>query len=222
MTVASASQGFFGPHLWHILILAAWVPTFGVIVLVQRLHEPHSASNGVGLSTFQPDLGCQAGEAAVRLHFPWCQWMALGSVCAAIVHFIVMPAHFAQSNWYGSFFLVAAIGQLAFAVGVVTRPTRPLLVAGIIAYALVITLWLVSRFIGVPIGPDNGATEPIGFLDVVASVAELFVLVFGILALRSRIVTQNWRWSQWSRFLRFAAPICVILTISVGFLAPRS
>jgi hypothetical protein len=73
------------------------------------------------------------------------------------------------------------------------------------------------------LGPDNGATEPIGPLDTLASVAELVVVVFGMLALRTRrIAAPSWRWSAWSPPLRLAAPLCVAGTVAVSLLAARS
>jgi len=148
--------------------------------------------------------------------------MAIGSVCAALVHVAVMPDHFRQSAWYGSFFLAAAISQVVFAVAVVVRPTRRVVIAGIAGCSLVVVLWLITRLVGVPIGPDNGATESFGLLDILASVAEIAVIGAGVGALWTWDATPAWRWAQWSRTMRLAAPSCVAVALAASLLGSRS
>jgi len=68
--------------------------------------------------------------------------------CAALIHTAVMPAHFAQSVWNGSFFLAAAVGQLCFAALVIIRPCRHVVLAGIACSVSVVVLWLLTRTVG--------------------------------------------------------------------------
>jgi hypothetical protein len=121
-----------------------------------------------------------------------------------------MPDHFAESLWYGSFFLVAAAGQLAFVALVLLRPTRGIVRTGVIASLLVIALWLVTRTIGVPVGPDQGETEPYGLLDAISSAAEACTALFGVLALRAWTGASAWRWGHWPPVLKGAAPMILI------------
>jgi hypothetical protein len=86
----------------------------------------------------------------------------------------------------------------------------------------VIALWLISRVWGVPIGPDNGATESFGFLDALASSYEALAVVFGLLALRSLVPAPAWRWSKWAPTLRVVAPLCVAGTLVAAVLGSRS
>lgn len=104
------------------------------------------------------------------------------SGAAAAIHFAVIGEHFAEYWAFGAFFLVLAWFQAAWAVLVVTRPSRPLLLFGAIANGAVLVIWLWSRTLGLPIGPEAGETEPAELIDVVATVAE-GLLVVGCLAM---------------------------------------
>ncbi len=152
----------------------------------------------------------------------WCQAMAVSSVSAALIHLAVMPSHFRQSVWYGSFFLGAALGQVYFASMVLSKPSRRWVMAGVAGSTLVVALWLITRIVGVPIGPDNGATEPFGLLDILASVAEIATAVFGGLALHSWSGRPAWRLSQWSRVMRLAAGVSIVVAVAASILGSRS
>ncbi|MBV9486142.1 MAG: hypothetical protein JO246_08820 [Frankiaceae bacterium] len=102
---------------------------------------------------------------------------ALLSVAAAGVHFTVAPEHFDESALYGTFFLVTATAQVAYAVLLLVRPSRPLLAVGWLANALVVGLWLVTRLVAIPLGPAAGEREAFSGLDVLASSFELLFLV---------------------------------------------
>jgi hypothetical protein len=230
--VASASNAFLGKHLWHIVLLAIWIPIFGVVVLVERVRAHGTATadraHAIG-TTNSGDVAVQTEHRSPRVRTAdetrcstYCLYAALGSVCAALVHTAVMPDHFRESIWYGGFFVVAAVSQLAFAAIIVVRPSPRLLQAGTIGSAVIIGLWLVTRLIGVPIGPDNGATEEFGVLDVAATVAEGMVVIAGIMALRVWKARPAWRWSRWPAVFRIAAPLCVTAAVLLSVLAPRS
>lgn len=99
--------------------------------------------------------------------------VALAGVGGAAVHVVVMPNHFEESAMYGTFFAVSAAVQLAYATLLVARPSRSLLIAGILGNAAIVGLWLVTRTLGIPLGPAAGTTESFGGLDILASVFEL-------------------------------------------------
>lgn len=111
---------------------------------------------------------------------------AVGAIGASAIHFRVMPEHFGEAFIYGLFFLVVASTQLAWALLMIVRPHRVLFAAGVAGNAAVVLLWLVTRTIAIPLGPDAGSTEGVGALDVVASTSELICVVAGVLAFRSR------------------------------------
>jgi hypothetical protein len=80
----------------------------------------------------------------------------------------------------------------------------------------------VSRFVGVPIGPDGGATESVGVLDVLATVAELSCVGTAFVALRRPAGGSVWRVRSFSPVLRLAAPVTIAVTILASSLAARS
>jgi hypothetical protein len=109
------------------------------------------------------------------------------AVGATVVHVRVAPEHFHEAVLYGAFFALAATLQLGWAALMLVRVQRWTVVAGATGNAAMISLWLVTRSAGVPLGPAAGKTESIGALDVVATGCELAtVILAGLILLRSR------------------------------------
>jgi hypothetical protein len=111
--------------------------------------------------------------------------LAVASATAGVIHATVCPSHFQESDLYGVFFLLAAAGQLGFAVVVLGRPSRTVLRTGAAATAAVLMLWLATRTVGIPPGPAAGRTEDVGVLDLMATGAETVVVVLCLLGLRA-------------------------------------
>jgi len=111
--------------------------------------------------------------------------LALASVVAAVVHAMIIREHFAESALYGSFFLGTAVAGLGYAVVVLLRETRPVLLVGLVANASIVALWLFTQLVEVPVGPGMGKTEAFGRLDVIASGAEVLCVVAAISLLRA-------------------------------------
>jgi len=113
--------------------------------------------------------------------------LAALSMAAAAIHFAVMGEHFDEYVAFGVFFSVVAWSQALWAVGVVVLPSRRLLLVGLIGNAVVILVWLISRTIGVPIGPEAGAPEPAAFIDVLSTILEVAIVAgTAMLVLRGR------------------------------------
>jgi hypothetical protein len=203
------TAGVLGGHLWHILALGSWVPMFGLIVALEKWKARSSAPTARGRRGGMAD-------------WPLVPLMAVAAVCSALVHLAVMPDHLEESVWYGAFFLLAAIGQLVLAGGLVLRPGRNLVLAGAIGSAVVVGLWLVSRTAGVPIGPDHGATEPFGTLDILASTAEAVSALAGFVALRAWGSGRRWPWQTWGVVLRGASVVCIVGTVITSVVSSRS
>ncbi len=111
--------------------------------------------------------------------------VGLGSLAAASVHYVVMPHHFEEGTIYGCFFAVAATLQVVFGLLTLARPSRPLIAAGLVGNVAVIILWLITRTVGIPLGPAAGSTEAVGGLDVLATMFEI-IIVLGSVSLLSR------------------------------------
>jgi hypothetical protein len=108
--------------------------------------------------------------------------LAMLSLGAAGVHFAVTGLHFGETWYHGTFFAMVAWLQLIWAVAILVQPSRRLLLAGVIGNLVVAEVWLVSRTIGIPFGPNAGTAEAVGFVDVLTTVFE-GVIIFGALAL---------------------------------------
>src|SRR5271166_4363789 len=111
--------------------------------------------------------------------------LAALSAGAAAIHFAVVFEHFAEYTLYGVFFLVLSWAQLIWPVVLVWRPSRLWLWLGIAGNAIVLAVYVASRTVGLPFGPDLHSAESVGALDVVSCVLE-FGLIAGCAALLLR------------------------------------
>ena len=129
----------------------------------------------------------------------------VSSAFAAGVHAAVGPAHFREGLVLGSFFAVAAVAQVAWALGMALRPSRRLLAAAVAGNSAVLVLWLVSRTIGLP-GLLPGP-ESIGPWDLSCGIWELVLILAAARVLRAgsgdglRMPT----WSEWGPSARIWA-----------------
>ena len=112
--------------------------------------------------------------------------MALTSLAAGFVHAAVVPEH---RQWWPSavFFGTLAVFQLWWGVLAVTlRPVKHLFVGlGVAVNAGSIALWLLSRTVGVPLGPQRGVPEAFSRTDVLAATLELILTVAGLWWMRT-------------------------------------
>ena len=127
---------------------------------------------------------------SLRTRSPWLAVAAVCSVVAAVVHVVVMPEHLDEYWLFGLFFGVLAVLQLGYVGLLALRPSRGLLVAGALVNAGTVALWLVSRTVGLPIGPAAGTPEPVGVLDVVSSAAEVLLVVATAVVVRQARAVQ--------------------------------
>lgn len=102
------------------------------------------------------------------------------------LHLAAFPGHLSESTVAGAFFAVTAAAQLLGAVLVATRPCSRTYRAVMAGNVGVLTLWLMSRTTGLPIGGELGVSEPFGLLDGFAAAAELLFIVAGAAALVRR------------------------------------
>jgi hypothetical protein len=119
--------------------------------------------------------------------------LALLSVGAAVIHFVVIPGHWDEYRGQGLFFIIAAIAQLLWAVWVVVAPSRLLYLAGAAGNAAIVALWVVTRTYGIPAGPGAGEREAVEFADTLATAFEV-LLVVGALVLARTAPARASRW----------------------------
>jgi hypothetical protein len=131
-----------------------------------------------------------------------------------MVHLSVASDHFAEYLLFGLFFVVVGVAQIAWAALVaVIGPVHPLLVLAL-GNALVVGLWVASRTTGVPLGPNSGRPEQVGYADVVTTVFELVTVALAVaLLLRNR--TKALRRSA----LLWAIPLLITPTAALAVLS---
>lgn len=113
--------------------------------------------------------------------------VALLSTGAALIHFAVLWEHLEEYWPKGAFFAILASLQLAWAGLVLSRPSRPLILAGVVGNTAVVAVWLLSRTVGLPLGPDAGVPEPVGLADALATLFELLLVAGGAILVRGRV-----------------------------------
>jgi hypothetical protein len=96
------------------------------------------------------------------------------SAVAGLIHVKAVADHASHYWLFGVLFGVVACAQIGLAVALWRTPVSDrLLVAGAVVTVGVIAVWLVSRTVGLPIGPWAGAAEPFGVSDVIATMTEV-------------------------------------------------
>jgi hypothetical protein len=120
-------------------------------------------------------------ERTVGRYLRWL--LAALSLGAGVIHFAVSGGHFDVGWTHGAFFAAVAWLQLSYAVAVVLRPTRRLLIAGALLNAGIIGVWAMSRIWGVPIGPEAWTPEPVSLADALSTGFEAGIVVLSLAVL---------------------------------------
>ena len=97
------------------------------------------------------------------------------SWAAAIIHVKASLDHFDRSTLEAVLFELAACAQLVWGIAVYRGAGRGVLVAGVAGNLAIAAVWVLSRTIGLPIGPTPGDPEAVGLIDTVASCDELLL-----------------------------------------------
>ena len=118
------------------------------------------------------------GPGTVGRYLRWL--LATSSIAAGVVHFALSGEHYDVSWRHGLFFTLVAWLQLSWGIGVLVRPTRRLLVAGVALNAAVLGVWVISRVWGVPVGPDAWTPESVTFTDALSSALEAGIVLCSI------------------------------------------
>jgi hypothetical protein len=169
---------------------AGLVP-LGLLLARRRIRsgdEPAPTSEAAAPVAGPPEPVREAGVAPVVRPA-----LALLSIGAAVIHFVVIPGHWDEYWGQGLFFIIAAIAQLLWAVWVLVAPSRLLYLLGAVGNAAIVVLWVVTRTAGVPVGPGAGEREAVEFADTLATVFEV-LLVIGALALARTAPARPIRW----------------------------
>jgi hypothetical protein len=112
------------------------------------------------------------------------------SIAAGAIHAIAMIEHFSHYWLYGVFFLVLTYGQVLWGIALLRRRVvERALTAGAVANVAIVAVWVLSRTLGVPVGPDAGRPEAVGAMDVVATLDQLVLAAYVAAIVRPRLRT---------------------------------
>jgi len=113
-------------------------------------------------------------------------WAGFASFGAGLVHVAVVQDHLAQSWYHGAFFAVVGAAQVGWALWALSGTSVPRPRATAAATLALITLWAVSRTVGLALDPLSAAPESVGTADALAVVLEL-ALIACIVAAMPRV-----------------------------------
>ena len=133
------------------------------------------------------DAGAMTTGDPVTVIRPWARpgpmrtaLLVMGSAGAAAIHFAMIPAHAEESTALAVGFAVVAWLQAAFAVAVLVRPTRGVLLAGAVLNLAALSAWGWSRVFGLPFGIGGGEIEAVAAVDGLCAALELAVVFTAI------------------------------------------
>ena len=147
--------------------------------------------------------------------------LAAAALGAAVLHAAFAPGHFAETWSHGLTFAVIAWLQLALAVALIAYPSRRVFALGLLNI-VIIGVWVMSRTIGTPFGPDAWTPEDVGIPDLIATTLEA-LLVMGSAGLLWRTRGRTMKVIAGPRLLLWGAiaGTLVVAVASTVALTPR-
>ena len=133
---------------------------------------------------------------------------------AGLIHVVAAVEH-RDDRTLVLLFVASAVAQLAWAAGVAVRPTRPVLVAGIVLNTSVAAFWLVSRTTGVPMIGALRRPEVIGGQDLAAALLAIAAAAAAMVVL-ARPVPRTTLPRSWSVALGAAALVLFVPVLATG------
>jgi hypothetical protein len=149
---------------------------------------------GFGMLVFAVILADRRGLFP-GVEVPFGRWVtaivAALSLGAASIHLAVIGPHLEEYPPYGIAFAGLAGFQVVSAIAYLVAPRRRVAWAAIAINAGALLVWLTSRTVGLPFGPDAGQVEPVGSLDLAAGAME--VALTGVLAWHLGVIGRKLR-----------------------------
>jgi len=161
------------------LVLVGWVVAFrgGRLDVSKARHTPAVPAAAT------PAADSENGSLVDGLRL----FLAAGLLGSAAIHAAVVPEHLTEWAAAGVFFIVLTAAELAVGALVFARNLQPavLLAAAVVSIGP-LAVWLYSRTLGLPFGPEPGVPEAVGLADVAACALEVLTLVLAVVLLRAR------------------------------------
>jgi hypothetical protein len=172
----------------------------------------------------EPVLAPASGEEdpaapAAVVHSARIQLLIGLSAVAGLIHGKAFIDHVEHYWLFGVFFAVLTYAQVLWAMQLYRRPDDRRLFQAVVVMSLgTVAIWIVSRGVGLPIGPWAGRPEPIGMPDAVASLDELVIVgvIVAMLRPRGRIAARL-RWLDDSNCVRFGSMLCSLSLMALLF-----
>ena len=146
-------------------------------------------------------------------------WAGFASLGAGLVHLAVVREHLAEWWVYGVFFAAIGMLQILWAMVALACDTAPSprAIAGV--NAGVIVLWVLTRTVGLPVGPEPWTAEAVGTADTLCAVLEAVVVVLLVAATRVPREADVPRLSPGGRLALMGAGALVMAAITTPALA---
>jgi hypothetical protein len=106
---------------------------------------------------------------------------------AGVIHVVATVEHITEDQLLGVFFALVGTGQLYAGWRIYRRRYDQRLLAIVaVANVAIALLWVISRTVGVPIGPESGRISAVGVADTIATLQEFAFAAIVVVLLRPR------------------------------------
>ena len=129
-----------------------------------------------------------AESETVRLTTPLDTIAAGLSIGAASIHFAVLFEHLEEDFLYGVAFFAMAWFQALWPLAYLVARRRWLAWVGVAGNAAITAVWVISRTVGLPFGPDAMEPQMIGTLDLFATVFQVGLVLVLLPTVAPRVV----------------------------------
>ena len=136
---------------------------------------------------------------------------ALASIGAGAIHIAAASTLGDNDGQTLAFFAAVATAEIVWGLVALVRAPRLWLVLGALGNAAVVTTWIVSRTVGLPVGEFAHEVLPVGYADVLATILGVVTIIgAGTLAIRGSTPT---------RAAARARGFALVAAIAIGLLA---
>lgn len=103
---------------------------------------------------------------------------------ASLIHVVAAFQHVSEYALSAVFFALLAPAQFAWGIALYRSRARGILHVGLAMCLGVVALWITSRTVGLPIGPEPWKPEAVGALDTIATADEIVLALIAALELK--------------------------------------
>jgi hypothetical protein len=145
--------------------------------------------------------------------------LGAAAIGAGVIHLALVPEHLTEWVPLGVGFLAAGVAQVGWGGYLCVRESRRALLVGGVVSLLFLAAYLMSRTVGLPVGPDSFEPEPFGRADLLCCALEVPVALGGLLLARR---PRAWSHPLGRRFTAAASGglLLVLATTTLALAAP--